>query len=325
MQRQSWLAASLFVFVSGAFVRSALADEPNGAARAEALFQSARQLMREGRYAEACPKLAESQRLDPAAGTQLNLAECWEREGRTASSYREFLEVAKNADKNGEIERAAVARSRAKQVETKLTRLALLVPPEARLQGLSLTKNSVPIPAEEWGSAVPIDPGSFVIEARAPGRRTFHSEFTLKGDAAIHNLTIPALAPEGDVAPPAAPAASRATWLKRGGVGLAGLGVVGLTIGTVFGVRAVNRYHRSQDEGCSEGNVCPAPALATRQSAVESGNVSTVAFVLGGVLVAGGAGLFVWGTREKDADRVGLSASVAPLAGGGFAEISSHF
>jgi hypothetical protein len=203
-----------------------------------------------------------------------------------------------------------------------------VVPPQARVPGLQISQNSVKVPQAEWGAARPVDPGYFVIEARAPGRRTYRSQFSLKNDAATHNLTIPVLVVEA--ATPAAPtesggSASRAQWLERGGVGLASLGVVGLTVGTVFGVRAVNRYHRSRDEGCDDDDVCTPGALETRQSAVRNGNVSTMSFVIGGALLASGAGLYVWGSRERAAEQAGLRARVTPLQGGGFAELTSRF
>jgi hypothetical protein len=327
MQRHSWFGAGSFVFIGVTLVGAARAAEPSSAARAETLFQAARQLMRERRYAEACPKLAESQSLDPAPGTRLNLADCWEHEGRTASAQREFLAVAASAEKNGEKERAAIARSRANQLENKVTKLALMVPAEARVPGLQIFRNSVLVSEAEWSKPEPVDPGRFLIEARAPGRRGYRSEFTLRGDAATHNLTIPPLVSEGGAASPSTETSgtSRGQWLQRAGIGLAGLGVVGIAFGTVFGVRAINLYQRSQDEGCDDNDTCTSDALETRRSAVNAGTASTVSFVTGGALLAGGAGLYVWGARERAAERARLGARLAPLPGGAFASISGHF
>jgi len=55
-------------------------------AAAEASFQQAKKLMSEGKYAEACPRLEESDRLDPADGTKLNLAVCYEQIGDTSKA-----------------------------------------------------------------------------------------------------------------------------------------------------------------------------------------------------------------------------------------------
>jgi tetratricopeptide (TPR) repeat protein len=68
----------------------------SNAAAAEALFQEARKAMSEGKYADACPKLEESQRLDPADGTLLNLATCYEHLGDTAKACTTFAAALKS-------------------------------------------------------------------------------------------------------------------------------------------------------------------------------------------------------------------------------------
>src|SRR4051812_25793931 len=96
---------ALVLIATLAFAPTARAGEPralaaDGApsasaiAEAQVLFTEGRRLVTEGRYAEACAKLAESQRLDPSAGAQLNLADCYERSGQTASAWTVFREAA---------------------------------------------------------------------------------------------------------------------------------------------------------------------------------------------------------------------------------------
>jgi hypothetical protein len=162
-----------------------------------------------------------------------------------------------------------------------------------------------------------------VVEARAPGRRSYKRQFSLPGDASTHEVSIPVLMPSAGAAAHAS--TRRADWLQGSGIGLLGLGAVGITLGTVFGVRAVNLYHRSRDEGCDAQSRCPASALPTRESAVRSGNTSTVSFVVGGVLLAGGAGLYVWGSRERAAAYSRVNAQILPLPGGAFAAVGSRF
>src|SRR5258708_39530923 len=89
------------------------AQGASDAATAQALFDAGRTLMSAGNYAAACPKLADSQRLDPGAGTLMNLAACYEKNGQTASAWATFLEAAPAARAGGHPEWEAHAKERA--------------------------------------------------------------------------------------------------------------------------------------------------------------------------------------------------------------------
>src|SRR5438445_6331746 len=88
-------------------------------ATAQALFDEAKRLMKAGKYAEACPKLTESQRLDPAAGTMVALALCHESEGKTASAWAEFGEVLSDARRDKRADREQAAQQHLKVLEPK--------------------------------------------------------------------------------------------------------------------------------------------------------------------------------------------------------------
>src|SRR6188768_4131513 len=82
-------------------------------AAAQGLFDEAKALMATGKASEACPKLEESQRLDPGTGTLLNLALCYEKIGRIASAWSRNLDAAAAAKASGNTARENAARKRA--------------------------------------------------------------------------------------------------------------------------------------------------------------------------------------------------------------------
>src|SRR5688572_10857098 len=84
-------ASALLVLALCVLAPRAHADE--GRAAAEALFREGRRLLGAGQVDAACEKLAQSQKLDPSGGTLMNLADCHERQGKTASAWSGFVEA----------------------------------------------------------------------------------------------------------------------------------------------------------------------------------------------------------------------------------------
>ncbi|MFT3774791.1 MAG: hypothetical protein QM820_56300 [Minicystis sp.] len=172
-------------------------------AAAEALFDHGKTLMKEGRYPEACSKFQESQRIDPGIGTMLYLADCFEKNGQTASAWAQFLEAAASARAAGQAEREKKARDRASALEPKLNRLTITVAAGAEVPGLEVKRDGVLVGKALWSTAFPVDPGEHTIEAAAPGKKPWAKKIRVDpANLATVTLEIPALEDAPKVEPP---------------------------------------------------------------------------------------------------------------------------
>jgi hypothetical protein len=192
--RAAILAALLFA------ARPLGAQSQTGVALAETLYQQARALMSEGRFDEACPKLEESYRLDPATGTLLNLASCHENQGKPATAWFEYLDAVTMARRDGRSDRVLFAQGRLAELEPKLSRLTIVVPPAADHPGLELELDGARIGPAARGVPTPVDPGAHVVEARAPGREDFKVTVEIGAVSEQRTITIPELPTKAPVA-----------------------------------------------------------------------------------------------------------------------------
>jgi hypothetical protein len=283
---------------------------PGDAAAAEAAFREGRHLLGAGQVAAACAQFETSQRLDPASGTQINLADCYSRLGRTASAWAAFVAV---ADRDGKSARGAEARRRAAALEPRLSRLVITAagaPPDLRV-----TRDGAEV-TPLVGVAVPTDPGRHTLAASAAGR-SWSDEATVDQPGATVTVAIPAfwrtvvepppvprpvmLAPP----PPPAPSSTQ----KTVALVLGGAGVGAVVVGVVFGAMARSDWNDSRAH-CDAMNFCDDAGFDEVESAQRSAGVATV--LVGSGLVAIAAGGVLWLTAPRASDRVTVAPAVAP-------------
>lgn len=181
-----------------AVTSSGAAQSDTKTAVAEALYRQARDLMAAGNFAEACPKFAESQRLDPATGTLLNLAACHEKQGKLATAWIEYSDALVAARRDGREDRVEYARARAAEIEPRLSRLTLMLAQGADEPELTIELDGASVGRAILGAATPVDPGPHTIRATAPGKKPWTGSVEIAAENDQKTLTIPAL----ELAPP---------------------------------------------------------------------------------------------------------------------------
>lgn len=306
------IATSMLVclFVPGeAFAQS------GGKAEAEALFQAGRELANQGKTEEACAKYDASQQLDPALGTLLHLADCYEKIGRTASAWAFFHEAMSIAHQTGQANREQIAQTRAEALEPKLARVELHILQADAPKGLSVTVSGVDIPAASWGLPFPVDPGTRIVRAAAPGYKTWETSVEIPREGgATQKIEVPALEaepplpsrpPVAELPPPprtrptALPPPEKSSPVQRilGIIGLVA-GGAGITAGAALGIAAMVENDASLDE-CrpDDETLCSVKGVEMRERAGDLALASTIGFAGGAGL--GGLGLIVLLTAPR--------------------------
>ena len=301
--------------LAGPLLPSARADDDKAAA--EALFDEARRLMKEERFDEACPKLEASQRLDPGVGTMLNLADCYEKSGKTASAWAQFRETISAARKAGSREREEVARTRANELEPKLSYLTIVT---WQGQQVHVQRDGTTIDAAVLGTRIPVDPGGHVITASAEGKRTWSTSVDVAAEPGNTKVTVPILPDEDSAAGPpvdgveldrASPSSDDndgSTQRILAGVA-GGVGVVGVVVGSVFGLKASSDWNEAKSD-CNPYPKCGPAGKKLGDDAQSSATLSTIAFVVGGAGIAGG--LILWFTAPDGDSATETAVGVGP-------------
>lgn len=293
----------------------AAAQPTDSVAAAEQLFEQARALFDQGNFAEACPRFGASYKLDPAVGTLLNMATCYEMLGHIASAWGYYREVVILATKAGEQPRIDIAKARISALEPRLPKLMIRAPKQA-YAGLIVTRDDAPIDVAILGAPIYLDPGEHVVTASAPGTKPFSEKVTIReGETKEVQIAL-------EAAPNQPQAGGSVTTIVREDIDpgkgrrifaltVGGAGAVALITGVSFGIAARDSWSSAFDEG-----LCEKATLECTQEGQdltrEARTRALVANVVGGAGIALlAAGTILYLTAPTRAD-----IAVQPTQGG---------
>jgi len=309
--------------VAGVLVSLALPGIAHGAkppkkaavSPAAALLAEGRQLMTAGNYAEACPKIAESQSQAPSPVTAMTLASCYQKAGKLVMAWTTYRTVADPASLAKKKKVALAAKRMADAFEPKLSHLTIKAQDasgtEVRCDGETVSEN-------DWGSAVPRDGGGHDIEATAPGKKAWKKHIELAESGQNLEVDVPRLESEAPEPALSTSAGAETTGETRSrpsrggtqrivGVSVGGAGVAALVLGTYAGLHA-NSTYKEAVSACGGTTSCSSSSgLSLRNSASSWATVSTMSFLVGGAALAGGAVLFLMAPRDAQAPTVGVA------------------
>lgn len=264
MRTISFVSSSLAA-LAGLVALTALAP-PAQAQVAETLFREGKTLMGQGKIAEACVAFDGSFRKDPAVTTLLNLADCREKNGELATAWGHFIEAERQT--RGKADQAAfntTARDHAARLEGRLSFLIINVPDEARVDGLTITRNGALVDAAEWNRDIPVDGGTYKVEGKAPAYEAWSTEVTVGKERDKQSVNVPRFRelPRKDTGEGGGGAGgagggerpSSFTGKRKAALGVAGVGVLAAIGGTVFYLQASGIYDDAEAAQTNEDRV----------------------------------------------------------------------
>lgn len=301
-----------------ALLLSAVPVHADEAMTAEVLFNDGVALMKNGKYAEGCPKIAESQRVEPRPGTLFTLAECLSKQGKLATAlarYEEYLRVFSRmteAEQGKQRGRDVIARSQRDELAPRIPQLMLKLPKTAPA-GTKVVKDGVELGSAALGTWLPVDPGEQTIEVQRPDGGVAETRVSLD-EREKKQVTLELPPASKGAGQPEREQETPATSSKPGknqtlGWVALGIGGAGLITSAVTGILVLGKKS-TIDENCGingDETACNAKGKSAADSAKALSLVSTVGFVVGVVGVGGGTYLLVSGSSSSNSARVAVS------------------
>ncbi len=280
-------------------------------AQADALFSEARALMESGRFTEACAKFAESERLDPAGGTALNLAICEEQAGRLASALLAYRESLVFAEQEHHAKRIAHAQQKVRELEGRVAELRLTFGENAAVAGLrvELDGRAMSAPTQDGQVSLPLDKGTHALRVTAPGYEAWAEEFVISRDGERLTLEVSELEPT-------APASSGSSGPPLGSILLGASGLAAAGVGGYFYLSG--RADHSDITGkCEAAQRCREALYSGDLDAARTDILAgQLAFWGGAAALTGGVLWWVLAPSGAKEEPPKLHAGATPLPGG---------
>jgi hypothetical protein len=305
MASRSLVATAVLIAAFVACASSAHAQNAPPREDPDALFNQANSLMDQGKNAEACPLLERSLAIDPALGTRLNLAICYEKTERLASAYRLFREVAQTAHDTGKAKREEEANEHLAALKADVSHASVVVDdPSAdivvRIDGAEIAKADY--------AFVPLDKGDHTVNAIASRKQPFSAHVVVASSRGeTHAVRIPVLAEEivveHKVETVNVTNTRRTVAFIAGGVGVAGVITAAVTGALILSAESTAKDHCTRVIAGSSKLGCDSDGA----DAVNRGDtlmpINAVAWGVGVVGLAVGAYLFFTSPSPQEPSR----------------------
>jgi hypothetical protein len=264
--------------------------------------------MASGDIHAACSRFEASEKLDPKLGTLLNLADCFEKDGRTASAWERFDEAV-TLVKTHPDDRGDYALKRRDDLTPRLAKLRLAVTQGA--EKLAVYRDGIAVAEEMFGLPIAVDPGPIKLAVRR-GDETLDKRSVVAKPAEEVEVALD-LAAISKAHPPKTrfsrvSRAQRTAGFAVGAVGLAGLVTFAILEGAAYGQKA----KADGVGGCRDG-YCSPDGYALEHKAGDLAEAGQWVGVASAAVVAIGATLLLTAPRgAKQPDEASLV--ITPLA-----------
>lgn len=291
------MRALLVVMALMALPSAAFADKASKA-RADKLFEDGRNYLQSKEYALACTAFEQSQQADAAIGTQLNIALCYEEWGKLAKAYKAYVEAARQA-KAKKDNREKVARKKVTEIEPKLARLRVSIPPSVDPYSIFLFDDQETT-REELVEERLVDAGNHTVEVRVAGSPPKvtaiqiaageNKSVTIEVPAAVVTTTSQGTTTTTPPAHTAVETRPRKKGKLYGGIGLAVGGAAAVGIASYVALIARSDYNDAI-AGCPDNMCSNRTDYDATQDARTRANIATIVTGAGVAMV--GVGVFL--------------------------------